>query len=239
MVPVDMRHRFRNVGTTEARLVFHLGPLAPRPELGHVDTEEPRAERQDRRSRPGAAPMSRRVAVTGIGVVAPGGDRRAGLLGPADRGPHRDPRHHAASTRGLPLPDRRRVRLRPARLRARRRGDRTRRPVRPVRAGRRGRGDPRQRASTSPRRDPWRLGVSLGTAVGGTTRLEHDYVAVSAGGSRWDVDHRAGRAAPVPGVRAQHAGRRGGRATSAPRARCRRSRPAAPPGWTPSATPSS
>ncbi|NUP45922.1 MAG: cupin domain-containing protein [Catenulispora sp.] len=40
MIPVTMRHRFRNVGDTEARMVFHLGPLAPRPELGHVDTEE-------------------------------------------------------------------------------------------------------------------------------------------------------------------------------------------------------
>jgi putative monooxygenase len=40
MIPVDMRHRFRNVGDTEARMVFHLGPLAPRPELGHVDTED-------------------------------------------------------------------------------------------------------------------------------------------------------------------------------------------------------
>ncbi|MFI8084905.1 beta-ketoacyl-[acyl-carrier-protein] synthase family protein [Kitasatospora sp. NPDC086009] len=38
--------------------------------------------------------------------------------------------------------------------------------------------------------DPWRIGVSLGTAVGGTTRLEHDYALVSAGGARWDVDHR-------------------------------------------------
>ncbi|GHH67654.1 cupin domain-containing protein [Kitasatospora indigofera] len=40
MIPVNMRHRFRNVGDTEARMVFHCGPLAPRPELGHVDTEE-------------------------------------------------------------------------------------------------------------------------------------------------------------------------------------------------------
>ncbi|MFE7192997.1 beta-ketoacyl-[acyl-carrier-protein] synthase family protein [Kitasatospora sp. NPDC057541] len=38
--------------------------------------------------------------------------------------------------------------------------------------------------------DPWRIAVSLGTAVGGTTRLEHDYALVSAGGARWDVDHR-------------------------------------------------
>jgi putative monooxygenase len=39
MVPRHVRHRFRNVGSVEARMVFHLGPLAPRPELGHVDTE--------------------------------------------------------------------------------------------------------------------------------------------------------------------------------------------------------
>ncbi len=39
MIPIGMRHRFRNVGATQARMVFHLGPLAPRPELGHVDTE--------------------------------------------------------------------------------------------------------------------------------------------------------------------------------------------------------
>ncbi|MER6527139.1 cupin domain-containing protein [Streptomyces sp. NPDC001508] len=40
MIPAYMRHRFRNVGKVEARIVFHLGPLAPRPQLGHVDTEE-------------------------------------------------------------------------------------------------------------------------------------------------------------------------------------------------------
>ncbi|MFE5028407.1 beta-ketoacyl-[acyl-carrier-protein] synthase family protein [Streptomyces sp. NPDC056656] len=39
--------------------------------------------------------------------------------------------------------------------------------------------------------DPWRIGVSLGSAIGGTTRLEQDYVRVSEGGKRWDVDHRA------------------------------------------------
>lgn len=40
LIPKDVRHRFRNVGGGEARMVFHLGPLAPRPELGHVDTED-------------------------------------------------------------------------------------------------------------------------------------------------------------------------------------------------------
>ncbi|MEU5098269.1 cupin domain-containing protein [Streptomyces sp. NPDC020996] len=43
MIPAHMRHRFRNVGDVEARVVFHLGPLAPRPDLGHVDTEKPAA----------------------------------------------------------------------------------------------------------------------------------------------------------------------------------------------------
>ncbi|EGX58946.1 WhiE II-like protein [Streptomyces zinciresistens K42] len=41
MIPIDMRHRFRNVGDEEARMIFHLGPLAPEPRLGHVDTEAP------------------------------------------------------------------------------------------------------------------------------------------------------------------------------------------------------
>ena len=39
-----------------------------------------------------------------------------------------------------------------------------------------------------------RVGVVLGSAVGGTTRLEADYVAVSAGGQEWLVD--PSRAAP-------------------------------------------
>ncbi|OIJ66565.1 beta-ketoacyl-[acyl-carrier-protein] synthase family protein [Streptomyces mangrovisoli] len=43
------------------------------------------------------------------------------------------------------------------------------------------------------RENPWRIGVSLGTAVGGTTRLENDYVLVSHGGERWDVDHHEAR----------------------------------------------
>ncbi|MEV7341326.1 cupin domain-containing protein [Streptomyces sp. NPDC093544] len=39
LVPIGVRHRVRNTGEEEARIVFHLGPLAPRPELGHIDTE--------------------------------------------------------------------------------------------------------------------------------------------------------------------------------------------------------
>jgi putative monooxygenase len=40
MVPIGKRHRVWNAGDEEVYGVFHLGPLAPRPELGHVDTEE-------------------------------------------------------------------------------------------------------------------------------------------------------------------------------------------------------
>ena len=42
-IPIGVRHRLRNTGNAEAFAVFHLGPLAPRPELGHVDTEGPDA----------------------------------------------------------------------------------------------------------------------------------------------------------------------------------------------------
>jgi putative monooxygenase len=38
-VPINARHRLVNTGGTDALVAFHLSPLAPRPELGHVDTE--------------------------------------------------------------------------------------------------------------------------------------------------------------------------------------------------------
>jgi putative monooxygenase len=41
LVPIGVKHRLVNVGTEEAHATFHLSPLAPRPELGHVDTEQP------------------------------------------------------------------------------------------------------------------------------------------------------------------------------------------------------
>lgn len=40
MVPIGVRHRLVNVGDQPAHVVFHLSPLAPRPDLGHVDTEQ-------------------------------------------------------------------------------------------------------------------------------------------------------------------------------------------------------
>jgi putative monooxygenase len=39
-VPINVRHRLRNEGAQDAEIVFHLGPLAPRPPMGHVDTEQ-------------------------------------------------------------------------------------------------------------------------------------------------------------------------------------------------------
>lgn len=39
-IPKDVKHRLMNEGDEEAFIVFHLGPLAPRPDIGHVDTEE-------------------------------------------------------------------------------------------------------------------------------------------------------------------------------------------------------
>ncbi|WP_378740260.1 cupin domain-containing protein [Nocardia brasiliensis] len=38
-VPIGVRHRVENRGTVPAEAVFQLGPLAPEPALGHVDTE--------------------------------------------------------------------------------------------------------------------------------------------------------------------------------------------------------
>ncbi len=39
MIPINVKHRLVNSGQEDAFIVFHLCPLAPRPDLGHVDTE--------------------------------------------------------------------------------------------------------------------------------------------------------------------------------------------------------
>jgi putative monooxygenase len=39
LIPMNVRHRLVNDGSEDAFIVFHLGPLAPRPDMGHVDTE--------------------------------------------------------------------------------------------------------------------------------------------------------------------------------------------------------
>lgn len=45
LIRPHVRHRLRNRGDAPASAVFHLSPLAPRPELGHVDTEPGPGER--------------------------------------------------------------------------------------------------------------------------------------------------------------------------------------------------
>jgi quercetin dioxygenase-like cupin family protein len=39
MIPIGVRHRLVNDCVIPAFFVFHLSPLAPTPQLGHVDTE--------------------------------------------------------------------------------------------------------------------------------------------------------------------------------------------------------
>lgn len=41
LIPIGVRHRLANESDRTATLVFQLSPLAPRPALGHVDTEPP------------------------------------------------------------------------------------------------------------------------------------------------------------------------------------------------------
>jgi putative monooxygenase len=39
LIPINVRHRLVNDSGEKTFIVFHLGPLAPRPDMGHVDTE--------------------------------------------------------------------------------------------------------------------------------------------------------------------------------------------------------
>ncbi|MET9624546.1 beta-ketoacyl-[acyl-carrier-protein] synthase family protein [Streptomyces sp. NPDC006464] len=133
--------------------------------------------------------MTRRVAITGIGVVAPGGTGAAAFWDLLSDG--------RTATRGISLFD-------PAGLRSRIAAECDFDPLEHGLDPELGRhadryiqfaavaADEAVRDSglDTDREDPWRVAVSLGSAVGGTTRLEHDYVLVSEGGSRWDVDHR-------------------------------------------------
>jgi putative monooxygenase len=43
-IPIEVKHRLMNEGDEDAFIVFQLGPLAPRPDMGHVDTEERRPD---------------------------------------------------------------------------------------------------------------------------------------------------------------------------------------------------
>ncbi|CAL9375269.1 Actinorhodin polyketide putative beta-ketoacyl synthase 1 [Streptomyces sp. enrichment culture] len=132
--------------------------------------------------------MTRRVAVTGIGVVAPGGIGAPAFWDLLAAG--------RTATRGISLFD-------PVGLRSRIAAecdfdpyghgldeDLCRHADRYIQFAVVAAGEAVRDAGLDVEaQDPWRTAVSLGSAVGGTTRLEHDYVLVSERGKRWDVDH--------------------------------------------------
>ncbi|MCM2386999.1 beta-ketoacyl-[acyl-carrier-protein] synthase family protein [Streptomyces albipurpureus] len=133
--------------------------------------------------------MKRRVAVTGVGVVAPGGVGAPAFWDLLANG--------RTATRGITLFDPEGFRSRIAAEVDFNPDDHGLDPVEAARSDRyiqfalvAAREAVRDAGLDPERLDPWRIGVSLGTAVGGTTRLENDYVAVSSRGQRWDVDHR-------------------------------------------------
>ncbi|MDJ0345169.1 beta-ketoacyl-[acyl-carrier-protein] synthase family protein [Streptomyces sp. H10-C2] len=137
--------------------------------------------------------MIRRVAVTGLGVVAPGGIGVRAFWDLLTAG--------RTATRGITLFDPTGFR---SRIAAECDFDAMACGLDPVRAERSDRyvqfalaaaGEAVRDSGLDLRtQDTWRVGVSLGSAVGGTTRLEHDYVGVSGSGDRWEVDPR--RAGP-------------------------------------------
>ncbi len=134
--------------------------------------------------------MTRRVAVTGIGVVAPGGIGVPGFWDLLASG--------RTATRGITLFDPEGLR---SRIAAECDFDPLAHGLDPESVARSDRYIQFAQVAAAEAvadsgvdfaaENPWRVGVSLGSAVGGTTRLEHDYVLVSERGRRWDVDHRA------------------------------------------------
>lgn len=134
--------------------------------------------------------MTRRVAVTGIGVVAPGGIGAPAFWDLLSNG--------RTATRGITLFDPEGLR---SRIAAECDFDPLAHGLGPEQVERADRYiqfalvAAQEAVSDSgvdfAAEDPWRVAVSLGSAVGGTTRLENDYVLVSERGQRWDVDHRA------------------------------------------------
>lgn len=129
--------------------------------------------------------MEPRVVITGMGVVAPGGvgvgefwkllrdgrtaTRRISLFDPAPfRSQVAAEIDFTASEHGLSASD-------AARL---------------DRATQLALAAVREAAASGPSVDPYRTGVTIGTAVGATMGLEREYRVVSSGGKEWLVDHR-------------------------------------------------
>ncbi|MFI7121221.1 beta-ketoacyl-[acyl-carrier-protein] synthase family protein [Amycolatopsis sp. NPDC049868] len=136
--------------------------------------------------------MNRRVAITGIGVVAPGGTGTAAFWDLLADG--------RTATRGITHFD-------PSSFRSRIAAECDFRPsdfgFDDEEAGRLDRAaqfalvatdEALRDSGLSPADDPTRWGVALGSAVGATIGLDREYAEVSHGGSRWVVDHE--RAVP-------------------------------------------
>ena len=129
--------------------------------------------------------MSRRVVVTGLGVVAPGGIGRKAFWELLTSG--------RTATRPISLFDPTGFR---SRIAAECDFDPESAGLRPDEVARMDRyvqfaavaADEAWRQAESAIVDPWRLGVCMGSAVGGTTRLERDYAATSHAGREWLVD---------------------------------------------------
>ncbi|MDT0547819.1 MULTISPECIES: beta-ketoacyl-[acyl-carrier-protein] synthase family protein [Streptomyces] len=140
--------------------------------------------------------MTRRVVVTGLGVVAPGGVGVPAFWDMLTAG--------RTATRGITLFDAARFRSRIAAecdfdpVACGLSEEQIERSDRYVQFGLVAATEAMSDAGLAPGgpgvKDPWRIGVSMGSAVAASTRLEQDYVKVSESGARWDVDHR--RAGP-------------------------------------------
>ena len=186
MVPIGVRHRVVNSGEELAHLVFHLSPLAPRPELGHVDVEEPIEPRLPH-ARGGGPSVSRKAVITGVGVVSPARSAPA----PTGRcSPPGGPRQGASPST---IPARSAHRSPPRWTSTRERTGLTAREVRRMdRAAQFAVVCAREAVADSGLElgpvDPGRIGVSIGSAVGCTVGLETEYVVLSNTGNEWLVD---------------------------------------------------
>ena len=225
-------------------MVFHLGPLAPRPELGHVDTEGTETRRPSAEAgRAAGTDRGRCHDPAGGGHRRrrrrPGRHRRRRRSGTCSPTAVRRPAASPSSTRRASAPG-----SPPSATSTRRRTVSTaeqvgtRRPVHPVRAGRRRGGGARRRARPRERRTPGGSGCRWAPRSAAPPAWSTSTSPVSERGAALGrgPPARPGRICTGRSRPARSPPRSPSR--SAPRARCRPSPPAAPPGSTRSATPS-
>ena len=130
----------------------------------------------------------RRSAVTGVGVVAPGGVNREAFWDRITSGKTATRKITFFDPEGFRSQIAAEADFDPQRGGAERPGSEPHGPLRPVRRGR-GNGGGHDAGLNLDQVDRERLAVTLGSAVGGTMVLERDYVVVSNHGEKWLVDH--------------------------------------------------